>query len=116
MFIEYDNITYDVVDFYKASEDWMGYQLNYYLEDDPMEYSVGNIEIRRTSPTTCDVYWVDCTSANFDEYKLMSWSDDMEDGNWVTFGDWDEDEEEYEREYRALFIWMLIDACERFFN
>ena len=59
---------------------------------------------------------MDLSDGDFPEYKLFFWSDDFEDGEWACYGDWNEEMEEYEREFPAYFLWLLCDALEDFFN
>lgn len=109
MFVTYNDVTYDVFNFYYGSEDWMGYQLEYCNDTDPTTYYVGGIELRPTSSNTFNVYLVDLNDGDFPEHFLFSYEEiaDDFDGEYTTLDG---------GEYESYFMWMLCDACEKFFN
>ena len=110
--VTYDGITFENVRFYESSEDGMGYELGFYF--DGHYHGTAGIGFTNLSKDTFEVYWQDMNDGDFPAFTLFEYNRNWHDGNYVCYGDWAEEYDEYEEETEAVFAWMLCKAWLEF--
>ena len=110
--VTYNGKTFESVEFYESREDGMGYELGFYY--DGSYHGTSGIGFSRTGKNTFEVYWQDMGDGDFPAYTLFEYNNDMHDGEYIGYGEWNEETGEYEEEYEAMFLWMLCDAWLEF--